>query len=290
MPRLSGARPSDPVWGCRFAQETIPACVTLLLVSAWAADPQFAGGERPGQVAVTPVTRLASEIGGAWTSGNTNNYALNGGLAGSHLWRRNKLSLVLAANVGRGLIDTDLDGHLSAAERAAPWIETARKYGAEARYDRFFGAMDSLYLLVGTLVDPFSGYDNRSHAQAGWSRMLLEKPRAYSLIGELGVDVAREDFVEGVDPPLQQVYAGRLMLGASYEFNPSVSISERIEVYENILDLDDVRILNTAALTATLGARVSLRLSDSLTWDNVPVEGFQSFDQTTMVTFVASIL
>jgi putative salt-induced outer membrane protein YdiY len=52
---------------------------------------------------------------------------------------------------------------------------------------------------------------------------------------------------------------------------------------------EDVRLLNTAAINTKLSDVFTLKLSNQLTFDNVPVEGFQKLDQTTMVTFVASI-
>jgi putative salt-induced outer membrane protein YdiY len=254
----------------------------MMLVSvAFASDPEFAGGEKPGQAFATPETRLSAEFGGAWASGNTDNY--------TRRWRRNKLSLALSANLGRGLVDTDGDGRLSDAERAAPRVETARKYVAEGRYDRFVGVRDSLYLLGGVTVDPFAGYDDRAHAQAGWSRAFADT-KDLKVLGELGADVAREDFVDGVEPNVEWVYAARLMGGLHYAFNASVALDEQAELYENILDLEDLRVLNTAALTAKLDASFSLRLSHQLTFDNVPVEGFRPTDQVTLVTFVATIL
>jgi hypothetical protein len=69
-----------------------------------------------------------------------------------------------------------------------------------------------------------------------------------------------------------------------------VVISETIEVYESVLDFEDVRLLNTASLTSSLSGKLSLKLSHTLIFDNVPVEGFEPLDQTTMITLVATLL
>ena len=63
-----------------------------------------------------------------------------------------------------------------------------------------------------------------------------------------------------------------------------------MEVYESLLDTSDLRVLNNAALTVEMSTTFSLKLSHALIWDNVPVEGFERLDQTTMATLVASIL
>src|SRR4051794_33414549 len=108
----------------------------LLCTQAFAADPTYAATEKPGQKFDKPESHLSVELGGAWTTGNTVSFSLNGALAGSHRWLRNKLTLNLGANVGRAIVDTNGDGHLDATERAVGDVETAKKYGGDLRYDR----------------------------------------------------------------------------------------------------------------------------------------------------------
>ena len=157
------------------------------------------------------------------------------------------------------------------------------------RYDRFFGEKNSLYLLGGALHDRFSGYDLRTHEQLGYSRLLVST-EATRLVVELGVDYAQEQFVAGVDPDYQGVIAGRAMTGFSHTFNEAVSFTETIEVYENLLDPEDLRVLNSAAVTAKLSDKLSLNLSHALTFDNQPVTGFRPLDMSTTVTIVATLL
>lgn len=262
----------------------------LLLASfAHAADPTFVGTDVPGQKFEEPESHLAAELGGSFTTGNTQNYALHVSLDGDHRWLRNKLALDLGANIGQSVVDTNGDGHIDDNERAAGWVETGRKLWADGRYDRFVGDRDSLYLLAGGLVDPFAGYDSRTHVQLGYSRILVEAETT-KFVAELGVDGAREDFVVDVDPNLAYILAVRAMLGLTHNFSENVSFGEKLEVYENVLTPVDVRLLNEASLTAKLSNKFSLKLAHSLIYDNQPVEGFQPLDQTTIVTFVASIL
>jgi putative salt-induced outer membrane protein YdiY len=151
------------------------------------------------------------------------------------------------------------------------------------------GVKDSLYVLAGALIDPFAGYDLRSHEQLGYSRKLVATETT-TLTGEVGLDLAQENFVDGVDPGRADVLSGRVMMGFEHAFSESVAFSEQVEVYENLLVPADVRVLNTAALSSKLSNTLSTRLSHTLTFDNVPVEGFRPLDQTTMFTLVASIL
>lgn len=259
------------------------------VAAALAADPSFAGADTTGQGVAKPTSKLAAELGGAFTSGNTRTYTLNGAIDGEHRWARNKFGVDAGANLGRAVLDANGDGRLDDAERAAGWAETAKKVWIDTRYDRYVGSRGSLYILVGTLLDPFAGYDNRSHVQVGYSRPVVTTQRTV-LVAELGADAAREDFVDGITPNEAYLVAVRGMLGLTHTFNDSVRFEDKLEVYENIPDFADLRVLNQAALTAKLADRLSLKLAHTLTFDNAPVEGFQSLDHTTTVTFVASFL
>ncbi|MFZ5481957.1 MAG: DUF481 domain-containing protein [Myxococcota bacterium] len=257
--------------------------------AAFAADPTFATPTAPGGAEGPPKMTLAAELGGVWTSGNAVSYAVNGALKGQYRWRKNVAALQLGANLGRGLADADGDGRLSDTEREAPWAETARRYAAEARYDRLVGKRDGVYLLAGAAVDPFAGYDTRTHAQTGWSHLFTDT-KAWALRGELGADVAREDYVDGVEPNRDWVYAARAMVGGRYAFSDEVGVEATVEVYESVVAWEDVRVLSNGALVARLDGAFSLRLSHVLAFDNQPVEDYRETDQTTMVTLVAAIL
>lgn len=259
----------------------------LFLSSALAQD--FAGTDEAGQKFDTPETNLSAEVGGSWATGNSMFYTVNGGVDAGHRWKRNKLSIDLAANLGQSVVDAEGDGRLDEADRAVGYQETARRYSGDLRYDRYVGLKGSLYALAGAFVDPFAGYDFRSHEQVGYSRILVENDTT-DLVAELGVDYAQEFYVEGIDPATANIVAARAMVGVSHQLNEAVSFTDEVEVYENVLDFADLRVLNTASLTTALSDKLSLKLSHSLLYDNVPVEGFEALDQTTMVTLVASLL
>jgi len=270
---------------------------SLLLTPSFAEDSEFAGTEAPVIEEVAedkePETKLSAEFGTAFATGNAIFYTVAGSITASHEWDRNKLGAIGGINLGAAKADADGDGLLSQAERDADYARNVQRYFAEGRYDRFLSDKDSIYVLAGAFQDPFAGYDLRSHEQVGYSRRLIKNDTS-ELVTELGFDYAQENYtdeaVAGGSEPYQDVFAARILLGGSHTFNDSVSVSNTFEYYQNVVDFNDVRILNTAALTTTLSGKLSLKLSHSLIFDNVPVEGFVSLDQTTMATLVASIL
>ncbi len=261
----------------------------LLVPLALGEESEFVKPEDAGQKFEKPETHLSAELGGAWATGNADYYTVNGKVDGSHRAGRNQVTLGTGINMGRGLLDADGDGRLSEAERQVERVEIARKYWGDLRYDRFVGEHASLYALGGALADRFAGYDLRTHEQIGYSRLFVET-KATTLKAELGADVAQENYVEGVDPNTATIWAGRLMLSLAHQFNESLSFTEQVEVYENILDPDDLRLLNQAALSARLSNAFSVKVSNALTFDNVPVEGYRKLDQTTLLSLVATLL
>lgn len=264
--------------------------LTLLAISAaFAEESKFEGAKQGDDDKKKTEAHATVELGGSITSGNTETMALTGLGNVSYRWRRNGLSATFGVNWGQSKIDTDGDGLLSTVERDAEYTKTAERVYGTLRYDRFLGKRDSLYLLGGGFSDSFAGYDYRVNGQLGWSHNFVDRENA-GLRGELGVDIAREDFVEGIDPNAQTVVAARLLLGGRYAFNKNVSVEDTLEIYEGVLDFTDFRLNNTASITAALGAKLSLKLSHQLAFDNVPVEGFQPLDHTTMATFVVTLL
>ena len=150
---------------------------------------------------------------------------------------------------------------------------------------------------AGGLHDPFAGYDARVHEQLGYARALVKSEHSHLGV-EIGFDWAEEFFVDpqtsGNDllessTTYENVLAGRVGVSLSHDFNENVSVSDEANTYVNVISPADVRVLNTASISSKLSDVFSLKLSNQLTFDNVPVEGFRKLDETTLVTFVASI-
>lgn len=264
---------------------------TMMLVSlAMAQETGFQETDKATEEAEAPEAHLGAEFGGQYTSGNAEFYILSTELNTSYRWKRSKVGVGAGLNIGSSRVDENGDGFLSDAERSVPMAQTARKAFIDTRYDWFLGERDSLYALGGALHDYYAGFALRSHEQVGYSRALVDTEDT-KLLAEAGIDWAQENYRNDLanDPDPRQIVAGRLMVGFTHSFNESVGLEENLEVYENLLDTEDLRILNKAAIVAKLSDRFSLRFSHQLTFDNQPVTGFRKTDQTTMATLVASI-
>ncbi len=255
---------------------------------ALAGESAFEGAKVPD---ATPAreAHASAEMGGMLAFGNTETMSLTGQGGASYKWKKNQFSGTFAVNWGQSRIDTDADGKLSDAERAAPYVQTAEREQVALRYDRFLSRRDSVYVLAGAFSDTFAGYDWRANGQMGVARLFVERPTT-AFRGELGVDLAREDFVEGIEPNAQTVVSARALVGIRHAFNKHVSVEDNVEVYENLVAFDDVRVNNTAAVTAAVANRLALKISHQLAFDNVPVEGYQPLDHTTLATIVFTVI
>lgn len=291
----------------------------LMFVPATLADDvTIAGTQAPGKKFETPETHLASEFGGAWTTGNTSSWSLNGGLTGSHRVNRSEFSLKLGANVGQSIVDADANAFLDTAERDAGYVPSAQKYFGTLRYDYYVGENDTLYLQADELIDRFAGYASRTQGEFGYRRILANTDQL-DLSAELGTGMVKEVYVDDAN---EATAASALFVGArakvdlAYTFNENVALTESIELYDPFYDftagasaVDRFRFGNTASLVAKLTDTFSLKVSHQVTYNNVPntitlpvvnttpdtaddtkVVSFQKTDQTTLVTFVASLL
>lgn len=263
--------------------------LAALPLAAFAEDPKFEKPEVPPTEEVEkPEVKLSAEFGGSYTSGNSNFYTITSTLNGSYKANKSKFGLIGGAVLGAGKVDADGNGVISDAEKDAPFKQNAGRYFADLRYDFFLGEKNSLYVLVGGYRDQFAGFDLRTHEQLGYGRVLVDTETTdWNL--EVGVDFAQENYVDGVEAWGQNVLAGRAMTSFSHKLSESVSLQETIELYENVLDVQDLRVLNQAALSVKLSEALNLKLSHNLIFDNQPVEGYRKADSTLNLTLVATL-
>jgi putative salt-induced outer membrane protein YdiY len=242
-----------------------------------------------GAEAEQPTTKVAADLGASWASGNTETFTVNAAGHASHTWEKNRLGLELLLNYGRAIVDANEDTIIDDAERDVGFVDTASLYAAELRYDRFLTDTNTVYALAGALSDRFAGYDSRLHGQVGFAHYFV-KNDSTQFSGELGFDVANEDYILGVEPNSDMVYAVREMLGIKHTFNEEVAIEEKIEAYESVEDFSNTRVLNAIALTSNVSGKLAIKLSHTLAFDNVPVEGFRKLDQLAMASIVVTLL
>lgn len=264
--------------------------IMLLAGLASAQDAEFAETEKAVEEAEKPETSLSAEFGGALAAGNSAAYSLSAGIGGSHKWSTNKFTFGAGGLFGQSVADGDGDGVLSNTERDVGYVTNQQQATADVRYDRFFGDKNSVYFLAGALIDPFAGYDSRTHEQIGYSRSFINNDDT-TLVGEIGFDWAQENYVADVDPNYQDIFAARGMVGFKHTFNESVSFQDTLEVYPNLVDLEDVRLLNTASLAAKLSDKLGFKTSYNLRFDNVPVSpAYRKTDHSLTASLVVTVL
>lgn len=275
--------------------------ISMLLLAlagvAHAQDPAYDRVKAAEDAVEKPDTDLTANLGFSYASGNAVFIAVNGGLKFAHKWGQNRLQFDAGTNLNLAKIDTDGNGTLGADERAQKLTWTSQRVASAARYDRFFGAKDSLYLSGGFERDALAGLLWRFNEQFGYARVLVGTETTKVNL-EAGVAYAEENFATGADADGNPIYtkvldshylAARVFFGASHSFNKYVSLSDNVEMFENLFTPVDFRLTNTLTLSTKLSDKFSINVGHLLAFDNQPVEGFQKVDQTTMVTMVASI-
>ncbi len=80
------------------------------------------------------------------------------------------------------------------------------------------------------------------------------------------------------------------MVAVTLVLTENLGVTEQVEVYENVLDLSDTRVSNTVSVLVKASQVLNLKLGHTLTFDNVPVEGFGKLDATATATLVAAVL
>lgn len=270
----------------------------LLLFSglSWAEDDVFVEPAAPLPEPVAKTERdLEAALGGAWAAGNTDSRTLTGSIDGAIRWDRNQVGAHGELTVGSARMDQDGDGVLSPDEREEDRVQTARRGDVQLRYDRFLSDRNSLYVLGGGFTDPYAGYDSRFNAQSGYSHLLLyaedsEDEAVTSLSAEVGFDAAHEDYTEGVVPGQGMKYSARGAMGFARSLTDSVDVGSDVEVFVNVTDPKDTRLISDTAVTNALTETMSLKLTYTLTYDTDPVAGYVAADHTGLVSIVASVL
>ena len=270
----------------------------LFAATALAQDPAYDRTAKEIAEAEKPVTALSAEFGGTFTSGNAFALAFNGGVSGKHDWKTNRFTFGTGVNLNLAKIDTNADGTLDDAERDAKLTFTSQRVFGAARYDRFFGKLNSIYVSAGVDRDIFAGLEWRFNQQIGYSRALVNS-KTTDLDLEAGFAYTQENFKETVDAdgaPVNDAVldahypAIRVFLGFEHRFNDRVSIGDTVDMNENLRTTTDFRLVNTAFLATKLSDKLSLKLSHRLAFDNEPAsDAFRKLDQTTQLTLVASI-
>jgi hypothetical protein len=253
--------------------------LATLAAVARADDPKFEYGKKEAAKGVE--WKASAQAGLLLTTGNARSTAFSGSLAASRKAGSNKVSLDVTGAFARSavLIANDLnnDGMIEQGELSRQETTTTKNWLAKLRYDRFFGASDSLFLTGRLGQDEPAGKSLFGGAQAGYSRV-LHQDAVNKLVGEVGYDLTHEDYLAGGDG--LTIHSARLFLGYDAALSPDTGFSASIEALLNLNTestptgdasaLEDTRGTGKVSLTTKLHKNVSFRFSLTAKYDNYP--------------------
>lgn len=254
------------------------AAIALILaapVGALAAAPTDVAEERtkkrlvektPGQDA--PLS-LAAELGTALTRGNTETM---------HLHADARLVWVpatrwVSTTVGRALYEQSKE------------VEVANAWSLLQRADRFVSDTVSLFAAAGIERNIFAGIDRRESGQLGVSFLVLDRrdaARGDLVTDRLDVEVGGYGALEhralppdaapgtALDDREIEILAARVAATYRHAFEKGSEVGLSIEEIEDFLDFDNRVISTTAYAASALTEGLSIKLSASHRYDNVP--------------------
>ena len=234
--------------------------LVVVLFPAWAAAQPAAPPPPP------PRLETAAEFAFVGTTGNASTQTL--GLGGESFFRPTRWVLRNRAAFVRSKAESELRAQsllfLSRAEREIrPRLAGFGEYG----YFR----------------DEFAGIDHRNAVAGGLAYKLIESAaHLLSVDGALGY--LNEQRLLGED-----VSSATYGAGGSYRWKLSetATVSDEARFTGLFADSENWRVLQTAAVTARLTQVLSLKVSNTVSYVNLPVPGFKTTDTNTSVALVA---
>lgn len=121
----------------------------------------------------------------------------------------------------------------------------------------------------------FAGVGRRFEEIAGVALRPVDRPRDLLSI-ELGSAVTQQRSTAAVE---DHFVAMRVAANFKHLFTPTVYLQQLAEALPNVDDLNDTRVNSETSLVAPLSAKLALRLSYVVRFDNVPEPGFQKTDR-----------
>jgi putative salt-induced outer membrane protein len=224
----------------------------LLLLSAVIAGPLAAQDPAP------VVNKITADVGYVSTSGNT---AVTTTSIGEK-WTQS-----------RGLFT--LEQTFSFVYGEQDGTEVNNTLAAGLRGDYKLGAYLSLYGDAKFDRAPFSGIARRTVESFGLQLQALAAPRdtvhvslGGSMTQQLGTDDTQNNFP-----------AANAGLVWRHMFTPTAYFQQNLEAIPNLKDQEDLRVVSETALIAPISARIGMKISYIVRFDNVPEPGFQSTDR-----------
>jgi hypothetical protein len=273
-----------------LAGATIATITVSAAPTAHAQNPSFNFG-KPEEVKEVEWSASA-EAGLIFTTGNSETTTFTGAAKASRKEGNNKFEGEATGTFARSniLIASDLDasGTISADEIQEQDATSAKNAQGKLRYDRFLTEFNSLYVSGTAGFDEPAGKDFYGGGQVGYSRQVYKDDR-HELKAEVGYDFTYEDLSVGDGTSIHsaRVFAGwkgalQTTTDAEGKTEATTTAEASIEGLFNVNTLDvptddleagpfeDTRINGTAGVSTKLLDNISLAVSFTAKFDNVP--------------------
>jgi putative salt-induced outer membrane protein len=210
------------------------------------------------QDAPAVVTKVTADFGYVTTSGNT---------------QLTTLSVAEKATQSRGRLSFEQTFNLVYGEQAGAVNTNFLKAGLRADYK-----LDELFaLFVGAAFDRnrFAGITRRYEEQLGLQLRALAAPQDTIRL-EGGASVTQQTNLDGSS---QNFPAARLAGTWRHNFTPASYFQQSVEGLPNLKNNEDWRVNSESALVAPISARVGVKLSYVIRYDNLPEPTFKNTDR-----------
>jgi putative salt-induced outer membrane protein len=210
------------------------------------------------QDAVTVVNKVTADVGYVQTSGNT---AVTTTSVGEK-WTQS-----------RGKFTLEQTFSFVYGEQAG--IEVNNTLAAGVRGDYKLGDYFSLYGDVKFDRAPFSGISRRTVESFGLQLQALAAGNDTVRVS-LGGSMTQQLGTDGNQNNFPAANAGLVWRHA---FTAAAYFQQNLEAIPNLKDQEDLRVSSESALIAPISARIGMKLSYIVRFDNVPEPGFKSTDR-----------
>jgi putative salt-induced outer membrane protein len=182
--------------------------------------------------------------------------------------------------------------------RPAPWLWKNKAAFVRSKSESELKAQTLLFLTrgersirprlagfgeYGFFRDRFAGISHRNSVAGGLTFKLIESA-AHLLSVDAALGYLNESRLVG-----ENVSSATYGTGASYRWKLSetATVSDEMRFTGTFAEGEDWRVLQNAAVTARLTQLLSLKLSNTISFVNLPVAGFKSTDTNTSIALVA---
>lgn len=241
-------------------------CVIMLVgtTAALAQEAPTAGG--------SPAVSSTAELTAVWAAGNSDASTF-GAAAGVRLtWPRSALTFnaggmrTESASTTRRAIGTASEFDVT---EVTDWQRTAENYYARSRFDHKLSELFLVFGGIDWLRNTFSGIDSRFLVAAGAGNTWVDNEGTrfktdYGVTYTFQNDVVNNPFTSSSFPGVRAAYELWRRVSATTEFTSTLVADLNLD------NTDDVRLNFLAALPVSISAKLALKPSILLLWQNDP--------------------